>query len=87
MKGPTRPNASICHASEDKETVAQPFARAPRKFVDVRFDESRLKVGEILRVKTDVGLAKSGSGADGRTSNAPRACRSNLGQVGALQGT
>jgi hypothetical protein len=50
----------ICHASEDKDAVARPLARAlhSRGF-SVWFDEEQLEVGASLRASIEAGLASS----------------------------
>ena len=50
----------ICHASEDKEEVAERLARMLMKEgLKVWYDEFTLKVGDSLRQKIDYGLAHS----------------------------
>jgi hypothetical protein len=50
----------ICHASEDKETVARPLAEALRKRgFHVWYDEFTLKLGDSLRRNIDRGLRDS----------------------------
>lgn len=50
----------ICHASEDKEEVAERLARVLMKEgLKVWYDEFTLKVGDSLRQKIDYGLAHS----------------------------
>lgn len=50
----------ISHASEDKDEVVRPLAHALRDGgLDVWFDEFELKIGDSLRRKIDMGLAKS----------------------------
>lgn len=50
----------ICHASEDKESVAQPLAQELRdRGVRVWIDETELLLGDSLRQKIDQGLASS----------------------------
>lgn len=53
----------ISHASEDKECVARPLAVALReRGLSVWYDEFELKIGDSLRRKIDLGLAKSNFG-------------------------
>ena len=55
-----RHDAFISHASEDKESIVKPLARAlSRLGFDVWYDEFQLKVGDSLRRSIDRGLAKS----------------------------
>lgn len=50
----------ISHASEDKESVAEPLANALiAKGAQVWFDKFTLKVGDSLRESIDIGLANS----------------------------
>lgn len=50
----------ILHASEDKESVAKPFAEKLRKLnLDVWYDEFSLKWGKSLRKSIDEGLSNS----------------------------
>lgn len=50
----------ICHASEDKESVARPLANALREqHLEVWYDEFSLRVGDSLRRSIDRGLAQS----------------------------
>ncbi len=50
----------ICHAGEDKDTVARPLAEALRRHGRrVWFDEFELTIGDRLREKIDEGLAIS----------------------------
>lgn len=50
----------ICHAWEDKETIARPLAVALRKLgLKVWYDEFTLKIGDSLRRSIDYGLSKS----------------------------
>lgn len=50
----------ICHASEDKNSVARPLAQALMdKGSKVWFDEMTLSIGDSLRRKIDEGLSKS----------------------------
>jgi hypothetical protein len=50
----------ISHASEDKESVVRPLARAlVNHGLKVWYDEFELKIGDSLRRKIDRGLAKS----------------------------
>jgi AbiTii/TIR domain len=50
----------ISHASEDKNTVVRPLARAlSDKGLKVWYDEFELKIGDSLRRKIDTGLARS----------------------------
>lgn len=50
----------ISHASEDKDAVARPLARALTALgFAVWFDEERLEVGSSLRTSIDAGLAES----------------------------
>jgi hypothetical protein len=53
----------ISHATEDKERVVRPLAHALReKGLDVWYDEFELRIGDSLRRKIDVGIARSGFG-------------------------
>jgi TIR domain len=57
------PSVFICHASEDKDTIARPLAAALRdRHVEVWYDEFSLKVGDSLRAKIDEGLSQSDFG-------------------------
>jgi hypothetical protein len=50
----------VCHASEDKEAVARPLARAlESRGFSVWFDEEQLQVGARLRMSVEAGLASS----------------------------
>lgn len=50
----------ICHASEDKDAVARPLAEQLQELgLEVWYDEFSLFLGDSLRQKIDVGLAKS----------------------------
>jgi len=50
----------VCHASEDKETVARPLAEAlTSKGLRVWHDEFSLKLGDSLRRSIDLGLSRS----------------------------
>jgi hypothetical protein len=50
----------ISHASEDKEAVVRPLANALREGgLRVWYDEFELRIGDSLRRKIDLGLAKS----------------------------
>lgn len=50
----------ISHASEDKEDIVRPLAKALiNNGLDVWYDEFSLKIGDSLRQKIDKGLAKS----------------------------
>lgn len=50
----------ICHAWEDKETVARPLAIALQRVgLKVWYDEFTLKIGDSLRRSIDYGLSKS----------------------------
>jgi Domain of unknown function (DUF1883)./TIR domain. len=50
----------ISHASEDKDEVARPLAEELRNLgLKVWYDEFELKIGDSLRRKIDIGLAKS----------------------------
>ena len=50
----------ISHASEDKEDIVRPLAKALRDGgVDVWYDEFELKIGDSLRRKIDSGIARS----------------------------
>lgn len=50
----------ICHASEDKKTVARPLAQTlSQKGLKVWYDEFTLKLGDSLRRSIDCGLAQS----------------------------
>ena len=50
----------ICHASEDKDTVARPLALAlSEKDLTVWYDEFELVLGDSLRRKIEHGLANS----------------------------
>lgn len=53
----------ISHASEDKDDLVRPLAIALRaKGLSVWYDEFELKIGDSLRRKIDLGLAKSNFG-------------------------
>ena len=53
----------ISHASEDKDVVVRPLAIALQdNGLSVWYDEFELKIGDSLRRKIDVGLAKSNFG-------------------------
>ncbi|NLN47800.1 MAG: DUF1883 domain-containing protein [Clostridiales bacterium] len=53
----------ISHASEDKDAIVRPLANALRgRGLKVWFDEFELIIGDSLRRKIDVGLAKSNFG-------------------------
>jgi len=53
----------ISHASEDKDSVARPLAVALRdRGLSVWYDEFELRIGDSLRQKIDMGLAKSNFG-------------------------
>ncbi len=53
----------ISHASEDKDAVVRPLAIALQNAgLSVWYDEFELKIGDSLRRKIDVGLAKSNFG-------------------------
>jgi len=50
----------VCHASEDKEAVARPLARALQsRGFSVWFDEEQMEVGASLRTTIEAGLASS----------------------------
>lgn len=50
----------ISHASQDKESVVRPLAKALRTGgLEVWYDEFELKIGDSLRRKIDSGLARS----------------------------
>ena len=50
----------ISHASEDKDEVVRPLANQLRdKGLDVWYDEFEMRIGDSLRRKIDLGLAKS----------------------------
>ena len=50
----------ICHAWEDKETIARPLAYAlKRAGLKVWYDEFTLKIGDSLRRSIDLGLSQS----------------------------
>jgi hypothetical protein len=54
----------ICHASEDKETIARPLAESLiSRGLRVWYDEFTLKLGDSLSRKIDEGLANSRFGA------------------------
>jgi hypothetical protein len=53
----------ISHASEDKDAVVRPLAKALRdRGLSVWYDEFELRIGDSLRRKIDIGLAKSNFG-------------------------
>ena len=53
----------ISHASEDKDEVVRPLAIALKeRSLSVWYDEFELKIGDSLRRKIDLGLAKSNFG-------------------------
>ena len=57
---PTEWDVFISHASEDKETIARPLAKAlEAKGLRIWFDEFTLSVGDRLRRSIDRGLANS----------------------------
>lgn len=57
------PSVFICHASEDKDAIARPLAKALlEQHIEVWFDEFSLKVGDSLREAIDRGLARSDFG-------------------------
>jgi hypothetical protein len=50
----------LCHASEDKDSIARPlYAALTAAGISVWFDEAVLELGDSLRRKIDEGLAKS----------------------------
>ena len=50
----------ICYATEDKESVVEPIARALRESkISVWYDEFELKVGDSLRRSIDKGISRS----------------------------
>lgn len=50
----------ISHASEDKDEIVRPLALALiKEGLEVWYDEFELKIGDSLRKKIDIGLAKS----------------------------
>ena len=50
----------ICHASEDKESVARPLAQAlADSGFKIWYDELSLKLGDSLRQSIEIGLSKS----------------------------
>lgn len=58
--GPREYDVFISHASEDKEAVVRPLAHAlSNKGLKVWYDEFELRIGDSLRRKIDVGLARS----------------------------
>jgi len=58
--GPTRYDAFICHASEDKSHVVKPLARQLSRIgCDVWYDEFEVRVGDSLRRSIDKGLSRS----------------------------
>jgi hypothetical protein len=55
-----KPDAFICHASEDKESVARPLFEALRTHgLNVWYDEFSLRTGDSLSGKIDEGLTQS----------------------------
>jgi hypothetical protein len=53
----------ICHASEDKESIADPLYEALTEAgLEVWYDKSTLKLGDRLHKSIDIGIAKSGYG-------------------------
>lgn len=53
----------ISHASEDKDAVVRPLANALKdRGLSVWYDEFELKIGDSLRRKIDIGLARSNFG-------------------------
>ncbi len=59
-KSPRHWDAFICHASEDKDSVARPLAEALRSHgLKVWYDEFSLQIGDSLRRKIEHGTANS----------------------------
>jgi hypothetical protein len=55
-----KPDAFICHASEDKESVADPLFEALRTHgLNIWYDEFSLRIGDSLSGKIDEGLTQS----------------------------
>ena len=55
----TKPNLFICHASEDKDTIARPLADAlTERNCSVWYDEYSLRIGDSLRRSIEQGLSK-----------------------------
>jgi len=53
----------ICHASEDKNSIARPLAEAlQRKGLSVWYDETAISIGDSIRAKIDEGLSHSHAG-------------------------
>jgi hypothetical protein len=53
-------DAFICHATEDKDAIVRPLAHALReRGLRVWYDEFELRVGDSLRRKIDLGIARS----------------------------
>ena len=58
QQGSTAPDTFICHASEDKESIARPLRDALKKIgINAWLDESEVRVGDSIRRKIDQGLA------------------------------
>ena len=56
--GTKQPDTFICHATEDKESMAQPLHEALSEAgVYAWLDESEIRLGQSIRQKIDVGLA------------------------------
>lgn len=50
----------VSHASEDKDAIVRPLAEALRtRGVSVWYDEFELRIGDSLRQKIDIGIARS----------------------------
>ena len=57
-----QPDTFICHASEDKESIARPLAQALGELgVNAWFDEFEIALGDSIRQKIDQGLANARS--------------------------
>ena len=58
-----QPDTFICHATEDKESMARPLHKALSEAgVYAWLDESEIRLGQSIRQKIDEGLAKCRSG-------------------------
>ena len=61
--GTNQPDTFICHATEDKESMARPLYKALSEAgVHAWLDESEIRLGQSIRQKIDEGLANCRSG-------------------------